>query len=697
MPTRQTRSFARVLTAAVAIIISFAVSLGPVIAQSAPPAPPAGILTDGNAAVTGFSGAQPPTLIAPGVDPADKTYIDLAGPSTRVIDLDTPGALPQAQLVQATKPFTATAAQVGQVFAVALDNASPPNIYVAATSAYGLPIVVPDKDGDGLPDRVKQGAPERELHARPVRSGGPRRRARLDLADRRRDRRGAPVRQCHARRRAQFRARRSADSPSTQPRTACSSPIASTGMIHALRSRRPGARPLRSRRPGTPGGRAAAGAVDPATGSTSPIRPSRPTNPSTWAYAADDARDLRSRVRAGRLYYAVAGRPAGLVGLDHRRRLVRHRRARRHHRFRRGTARARSPRSRSTTTARCCSPSAARPPAPTTSWRSPRRRSAACCATSRAAQASAGLRPPAISRHSRSRPTSRRRTPRLCGSQCPTSTRSASRPTCATTTAASRSATATRRPARSTATPAAASCGRPASACARPPTRRWRRSSPPAARAIVNGLQGNALDLVRARQRAAARDLLRRLRRQVRRCGRARPLGDIAIWRFCARAVAAATGVPPAPGTPPAPSEPAFPTVEPGGPFGPWLDGWPPLPPPICPVGTHLATNALQCCPPNQIPGFTGACQSPCPNGSMIPADMIACRRGFQPGNGPDAAHGPAFVGLCWNGAPVVKVPGPVCAVVNNLACNKCPKSPLERCPSGTTEVAGVPHQPPLA
>jgi hypothetical protein len=107
--------------------------------------------------VTGFSGTQPPILIAPGTDPADKTVIDLTGPSARIVDLQAPGAPPQAQLLQAPKPFTVTASQIGQVFAVALDNANLPNIYVAATSTYGLPIVVPD--GDGHADRVKQGAP----------------------------------------------------------------------------------------------------------------------------------------------------------------------------------------------------------------------------------------------------------------------------------------------------------------------------------------------------------------------------------------------------------------------------------------------------------------------------------------------------------------------------------------------------------
>ncbi len=88
----------------------------------------------------------------------DKTYIDLNGPSLRVIDLSRMGGPPQAQLVAAPKPFMAAAGQIGQVFALALDDASPPNIYAAATSAYGLPIVVPDTDGDGHPDRTRRGA-----------------------------------------------------------------------------------------------------------------------------------------------------------------------------------------------------------------------------------------------------------------------------------------------------------------------------------------------------------------------------------------------------------------------------------------------------------------------------------------------------------------------------------------------------------
>jgi hypothetical protein len=121
-------------------------------AQNAPP-----ILPAGDAAVAGFSGT---TVVGSPPEPQrlDKTYINLDGPALRIIGLDRLGAPPQGQFVPAAKPFAATARQIGQVFSVALDNADPPNIYAAATSAYGLPIVVPDADGDGVPDRTRRGA-----------------------------------------------------------------------------------------------------------------------------------------------------------------------------------------------------------------------------------------------------------------------------------------------------------------------------------------------------------------------------------------------------------------------------------------------------------------------------------------------------------------------------------------------------------
>ena len=117
----------------------------------------AAVHSPGDAVVTGFSGVRSPQQVAPGVDPLDKTFIDLDGSSVRLIDLSNPGAPPQGQVIPARNPFTVTARQVGQVFAVAQDDATPPNIYVAATSAYGLPIVAAQPDRDGTPRRLRRG------------------------------------------------------------------------------------------------------------------------------------------------------------------------------------------------------------------------------------------------------------------------------------------------------------------------------------------------------------------------------------------------------------------------------------------------------------------------------------------------------------------------------------------------------------
>ena len=139
--------------AGIALLIAVIANLGTASAQTSS----AGIATAGNAVVTGFSGAPPPQQIAPGEDPGDATFIDPNGPSVQVFDLHALGAPPQAQVIGAPVPLVVTAAQVGQVFGVALDNATPPDIYVAATSVYGLPIVVGGQGG--TPKRLHQGAP----------------------------------------------------------------------------------------------------------------------------------------------------------------------------------------------------------------------------------------------------------------------------------------------------------------------------------------------------------------------------------------------------------------------------------------------------------------------------------------------------------------------------------------------------------
>jgi hypothetical protein len=107
------------------------------------------VVAPGFVIVSGFSGSAPG-----GADRTDGPTIDLGGPVLRVINANSVGGPPQGQAVAAYKPLTIRAGQIGQVYALALDDAVPPNIYAAATSAYGLPIVVP---GEGGLDRVRRG------------------------------------------------------------------------------------------------------------------------------------------------------------------------------------------------------------------------------------------------------------------------------------------------------------------------------------------------------------------------------------------------------------------------------------------------------------------------------------------------------------------------------------------------------------
>lgn len=114
----------------------------------------------GDAVVTGFSGAVTPD---PGQRrPANKSAIDLTfinpdGASVRVIDVARPGHVWDGRLFPAQKKFDVPAKEVGQVFGIVLDDQPVPNIYVAATSVFGLHIV--NRGRDGLPERRKKGGP----------------------------------------------------------------------------------------------------------------------------------------------------------------------------------------------------------------------------------------------------------------------------------------------------------------------------------------------------------------------------------------------------------------------------------------------------------------------------------------------------------------------------------------------------------
>src|SRR5580658_4317132 len=117
-----------------------------------------GIMSPGSAAVTGFSGV--PTY-------STEDRIDQSGPSVRVIPL--PGG-PNG-LDNVPKTFTVTARDVGQVFGVTLDDQPQPDIFVAATAAYGLAIYQP---GQG---RVQRGTTAAQyapgLFGPPDQGGGP--------------------------------------------------------------------------------------------------------------------------------------------------------------------------------------------------------------------------------------------------------------------------------------------------------------------------------------------------------------------------------------------------------------------------------------------------------------------------------------------------------------------------------------------
>ena len=56
-----------------------------------------------------------------------------------IVDITNPGVPPQGQhWIDEPQRMPLTAAQVGQVFGIALDDQNPPNIYLTATSAFGL-------------------------------------------------------------------------------------------------------------------------------------------------------------------------------------------------------------------------------------------------------------------------------------------------------------------------------------------------------------------------------------------------------------------------------------------------------------------------------------------------------------------------------------------------------------------------------
>ena len=125
------------LIGAAAIALASGLAVAAAAAQEA-------IVQPGFAVVTGFAGVAA-TQAPDGADPFDYVGIDPGGASARVMDLTSLGA--QGAVSAVPNPFTVTPSEVGQVFGVTLDDARDPDIYLAATSVYGLSIGVADASG----------------------------------------------------------------------------------------------------------------------------------------------------------------------------------------------------------------------------------------------------------------------------------------------------------------------------------------------------------------------------------------------------------------------------------------------------------------------------------------------------------------------------------------------------------------------
>ena len=117
------------------------------------------------AVVSGFSGTHQRTPLLP-TDPAvpapvkpveEYRFIDPDGVVLRLTGIDRFGHAPSGTEIKRPAYDLLTAGHLGQVFALAIDTAPEPSLYAGATALFGLQIVVADRDGDGLPERLRRG------------------------------------------------------------------------------------------------------------------------------------------------------------------------------------------------------------------------------------------------------------------------------------------------------------------------------------------------------------------------------------------------------------------------------------------------------------------------------------------------------------------------------------------------------------
>lgn len=110
----------------------------------------------GDLIATGFSGTA---VIGTAPPTADNTFIDIRGASVRIFGLNAPKSPWDGSLYAPDRGWSVPAEQIGQVFGVAIGEPPQPNVapnlYVGATSAYGLHIV--RRAANGRVERLKGG------------------------------------------------------------------------------------------------------------------------------------------------------------------------------------------------------------------------------------------------------------------------------------------------------------------------------------------------------------------------------------------------------------------------------------------------------------------------------------------------------------------------------------------------------------
>jgi hypothetical protein len=114
------------------LLLAGAIGMAP--AQAQAPQPDTSLTGAAARLMPQFSGVRPGPGTGNTADPAERFVIDTQAP----VVWSVPGGGVEP------RPLRATAAQVGQVFGLARDNAAVPNLYLAATSLFGLPVIGAD-------------------------------------------------------------------------------------------------------------------------------------------------------------------------------------------------------------------------------------------------------------------------------------------------------------------------------------------------------------------------------------------------------------------------------------------------------------------------------------------------------------------------------------------------------------------------